>query len=109
MSKAKEGIQRQGDVLMVPVSGIPEGAQEKAGETVLVEGEATGHAHRIRSSDLAAKRGVLMMVGAQMYLRAFQNIHIDHEDHGTNILPPGNYRINRQQEFSPDGWKRVVD
>ena len=108
MSKER-GIQRQGDVLIVPVNEIPEGAKVEEGETVLVEGEVTGHAHRIRPSDLAAKKAMLLMVGTQMYLRALQETHIDHEDHGTNILPPGDYEIRRQQEFTPEGWRRVVD
>lgn len=107
MSKTK--LQRQGDVLIVPVDKIPEEAKADEGNAVLVEGEVTGHAHRIRHSDLMAKKAMLMMVGTQMYLRALQEIHIDHEDHGTNILPPGDYEIRRQQEFTPQGWRRVVD
>lgn len=108
MSKDR-GIQRQGDVLFVPVNSVPEKAEEKPGENILVEGEVTGHAHRVRPSDIVAKKAIMMMVGTQMYLRALQEIHIDHEDHGTNILDPGDYEIRRQSEFTPDGWKRVVD
>jgi hypothetical protein len=102
-------LQRQGDVLIVPVNSVPEEAKVDEGNPVLVEGEVTGHAHRIRQSDLNAKKAFLMMVGTQMYLRALEQIHIDHEDHGTNILPPGDYEIRRQQEFTPQGWRRVAD
>ena len=40
------GLVRQGDLLLVPVAGLPEGADRVgSGRLVLAEGEATGHAH----------------------------------------------------------------
>ena len=40
------GLVLQGDLLLVPVSGLPEGADRVgSGRLVLAEGEATGHAH----------------------------------------------------------------
>ena len=40
------GLIRQGDLLLVPVAGLPEGADRvRSGRLVLAEGEATGHAH----------------------------------------------------------------
>lgn len=43
---------RQGDVILVPVAAIPEGAKALArtnGKTILALGEATGHHHRFES------------------------------------------------------------
>jgi phytoene dehydrogenase-like protein len=49
MSRTGNRLLRQGDVLLIPVSGLPEGwvaAEEEIGERhVLADGEATGHAH----------------------------------------------------------------
>jgi hypothetical protein len=44
--RAVPGLIRQGDLLLVPVSGFPDGVRRaRSGRLVLAEGEATGHAH----------------------------------------------------------------
>ena len=51
---SRRGLLRQGDVLLVPVEGLPQGSESRqqkvervGGRLVLAEGEATGHAHAI--------------------------------------------------------------
>jgi hypothetical protein len=96
-------MQRQGDVLFVPIKQIPEGAVKQVNQTVIVEGEMTGHAHRLRNLQNAA----LYLMGMQLYMRVQQDVaSVDHEDHGTNIFSPGDYEIRRQTEINPWG-KRV--
>lgn len=94
---------RQGDLLFVP-SAIPDDAQRVA-DGVIARGEASGHAHRLR-----AGRGRALMIAAGIaYVRARYRAMVDHEEHGTVALPPGDYRVDRQREYRPDGWERVAD
>ena len=45
-AEVPRGLIRQGDLLLVPIAGLPEGADRvRSGRLVLAEGEATGHAH----------------------------------------------------------------
>ena len=85
---------QQGDLLIKAVSEIPSGAKETK-TLVLIEGEHSGHAHRIQKN----KNAVLFMLGAAMYLRAYQDTPIEHEEHNTIILPPGDYKIDRVREY----------
>src|SRR5262245_5350624 len=54
---ARGGLIRQGDVLLLPVEGIPTGEgviddETTADRHVLAEGEATGHAHVVAGVEL---------------------------------------------------------
>jgi len=86
---------QQGDLLIKAVSKIPSEAK-KTKALVLIEGEHSGHAHRIQERN---KKAVLLILGAVMYLRAYQDTPIEHEEHNTIILPPGDYKIDRVREY----------
>ena len=91
---------RQGDILIVAIRGeLPLGAREVQRErhgVVLAHGEASGHAHRIRSrhAELYEHRG-------QRYLRIRAPVDLTHEEHGAIPLEPGLYRVVRQREYQP--------
>lgn len=85
---------QQGDCLIKRINNIPKEAVKQK-TSVLVEGEHTGHAHRIGN----AKTAVLFVVGMAVYLRAFKDTPIEHEEHNTIILPPGDYQIDRVKEY----------
>lgn len=95
---------RHGDLLIVEVNGIPKDA-EKQEDGILAKGEITGHHHRISDGSKAA----LMIAAGIAYIKALQNTEITHEEHDTITLPPGDYQVIRQQEYEPQGWKRVTD
>jgi hypothetical protein len=87
---------RQGDVLLVAVTGLPPTARRKRrqGRLVLATGEATGHAHAIVEPDaeeftFADQRYVLVRSRAQLV----------HEEHAPIDLPAGTYRVVIQREF----------
>ena len=99
---------RQGDVLLVPVHDIPDeakvGAREN-GRIILAHGEATGHAHAIADpeTELLENRG-------NRYLRVGETgATVRHEEHGPIALPPGNYRVVIQREYTPTEDRRVTD
>jgi hypothetical protein len=94
----------QGDVLLMPVDAVPEGAQLQAGrQHTLAFGEVTGHAHVLDRSELAT-------VGVERYVTVGDGAAIRHEDHGPVIVPAGVYRVLQQTE--PDllgGFRAVAD
>lgn len=101
----EKGIVRQGDVLVVPVDKIPEGAKEKEGLT-LAEGEVTGHSHRVDGE------GLMFTFNDKTYLRIISEVAtLQHEEHGHIALTRGDYEIKIQQEYKPDRktWARVMD
>lgn len=93
---------RQGDLLFVRRE-IPADAQPLA-EGVLARGEATGHTHRVRPGTAVA-----LLAAGIAYVRAMQEAYVDHEEHATVTLPPGEWAVRRQREYRPDGWRQVQD
>jgi len=90
---------RQGDVLFVKVDEIPRNAREKD-DNVIVEGEATGHAHRLTG------QAELMFTqnwgqGIDLFINAGPKTEIVHEEHNTVNLPEGLYHVVRQREYNP--------
>jgi hypothetical protein len=104
------GSLRQGDIYLVPVKEVPEGLTEvprENGRIVLAEGEATGHLHAIDSpealflaEDIDAIEGRFLKVEAEVAL--------EHPEHGTITVAPGNYEVRRQVEYSEAGGISIV-
>ncbi len=102
---------RQGDVLIIPVRSIPEtgldAVSREAGRLVLAYGEATGHAHVITSKRVSLFRDMEL---ASIFMRvSYKAIALKHDEHKTLRIPPGNYRVLRQREYSPKEVRNVAD
>ncbi len=95
---------RQGDVLLLPTDIPKDATITTKDEIVLAEGEATGHAHRITLPGVEelAKDGV-------RYLRTHDVALVKHEEHDTVAVPPGEYKIVQQREYSPTAIRAVAD
>jgi hypothetical protein len=97
---------RQGDVLLVRVAGLPEGAatERSGGSIVLAEGEATGHAHVVASPRASLHR-VRGWDEDERYLvvRALKPVQLRHEEHDILAIPPGVWKVRRQREYDP--WR----
>lgn len=102
---------RQGDVLIeridsMPVKLMP--VDREHGKIVLAHGEVTGHAHAIADSHATlfqtAEQAGVSFLEVREAVAALQ-----HEEHATIELPPGNYRITRQREYSPEEIRNVAD
>ena len=87
--------------MIVTIGAIPEGAVRRKSR-VLAEGEATGHAHRLDAGAVYEKDGVL-------YFRSESVVHLNHEEHGRITFKPGAYKVVRQREYEPEGWRNVRD
>lgn len=94
---------RQGDVLFTKVEQLPEGL-ERQKSNIIVEGETTGHAHRLETGVIWAS------VLGVMYLEVVKATRIVHEEHNPITLEPGMYKVTRQREYvAPDIERMVLD
>jgi hypothetical protein len=93
---------RQGDVILQPADEI---AGKKLPHLTLAEGEVTGHSHRISDgqAELYERDGTL-------YLRVLsETATLTHEEHKAINIPQGNWMVNIQREYEPEGWRYVAD
>jgi hypothetical protein len=88
----KSIMHRQGDVLFVKVSDLPPELIEHKSD-VLVEGEATGHAHRLTEGHVWQTRQGVLFGGAVTGSK----------------MEPGYWQVIRQREYSPEEIRWVRD
>lgn len=93
---------RHGDVQIIKVGGIPDGAK-KLNRKELAYGKVTGHAHRIDVGEIFETKN------GDLYLKVDQLTSVSHEEHKTVEVKKGFYRINIKRQYSPDGWEEVRD
>ena len=94
---------RQGDVLIVPIANLPPNLHEiprENGRAVLAHGEVTGHAHAIKDQRAALFRD-RRLAAIFMHVSGDGAVALEHDEHDTVEVPPGNYRIVRQREYRP--------
>ena len=102
----------QGDLNIFSVSEIPSGLKqlttEKNGNHILAHSE-TGHHHVIDGN--AAR--VFEESEFVSYLDVAEETNVVHlrsfDTHAPISLPPGQYRITRQREYTPEGYRRAAD
>lgn len=96
-------IFRQGDVLIRKIDSLPKVKLSEVINGVLVYGEVTGHAHRIRGGKVYKHKD-------NMYLNVGKTATIVHEEHKPIQLDRGYYSVIRQREYvSADMIKVVTD
>lgn len=100
---------RQGDVLIEQVAKIVRKPSNclAAEAIVLAEGEATGHAHVLRTS--AKDPADWWKDGEEQFANISAPAEVTHEEHGRIELPEGTYRIVRQREYTPEAIRHVGD
>ena len=101
---------RQGDVSIIPVTSLPADlvpVPRDAGRVVLAYGEVTGHAHAIASPD--AELFATTADAVDRFLRVRSQVALQHEEHATITLPPGDYIVRRQREYQPVAFRQVAD
>ena len=106
MAKAKaSGVQRrQGDVFVKAINKIPTDAK-LLGHGTVMEGEATGHAHRVDTT-----KAKLYEKDGKLYLFVGEDgTTLTHEEHAHQFIPGGSYEVKRQREYSPEAIRPVYD
>ncbi|CAB4140900.1 hypothetical protein UFOVP399_11 [uncultured Caudovirales phage] len=113
-------IAAQGELTIFRIAALPEGIEPMAvteGRFIVGHSE-TGHHHVI---DAAPDVEVFVRKDdpLTMYLRILsEDVHEKkvklrhergHDTHAPLTFAPGIYQINVSQEYSPEGWRRVID
>lgn len=86
---------RQGDLLIKKVEKLPAKLKKRDG-LVLVEGEATGHAHRLTFGEVYETND-----GPTLFFNLTKPAALVHEEHATIDFEPGIYEVVRQREYDP--------
>ncbi len=102
----KVELYRQGDVLIRRIDSLPEQKAVRRQSGNILEGEATGHIHRVEDQTKAE----VLEVGDALYLHVGSDgVRVIHEEHGPIVLPPGYFEIVRQREYSLEAIRDVSD
>lgn len=104
----KKDQYRQGDVFLEKIDKIPSEAKRRKSD-VLVEGEATGHAHRLKNGLIYEIKPHLSSDPGQMFVEAKQNAVLFHEEHGQIEIEVGFYILVRQREYHGKENRLVID
>lgn len=103
----------QGDILITRIDKMPAEVttmDPEGGNYVCAHSE-TGHHHVVRASEAKAFQHTENPF--IMYLMVDNAASIDHlrgfDTHGSLALTPGIYQINRQREYTPEGFRRAAD
>jgi hypothetical protein len=101
---------RHGDVLIAQIDSIPPSATPTP-SPILARGEITGHSHRVET---LANAVIWTDIGNatrtdELYLQVTSTVRIIHEEHHPITLQPGNYRVWKQREYTPEAIKYVRD
>ena len=98
---------RQGDVLLRKVDiDLSEATKAQPGKkyVILAEGEATGHAHKV-----AVVACCLYLLQQRRILEVQRQTELLHEEHAPITLPPGQWEVIQQKEYTPEGLRNVLD
>jgi hypothetical protein len=128
MTKQRNTIYRQGDVILIRMDGRAARGKElprEDGSVVLAHGEVTGHKHRIPSlhcslyvddSSPISEADSFTMVSRlggglipDRLLKCDRGVELLHEEHAPIKLPRGTYRVRIQRTYEPQGVRNVQD
>ena len=107
-------LYRQGDVLFRQITRLPKGEAKKRDNATVAYGEVTGHSHQLAVEDREIAE--VLEIGEGLYVHVSEaGVRIEggatfvHEEHGPITLPPGDYEVVIQREYSPEEIRSVVD
>jgi len=103
----------QGDMLMTRIDELPTGMVTKSpagGQHILAHSE-TGHHHVMASNEAVMYEDPDNELVSYIVVEKEANlVHTrSFNTHETINFTPGTYRINRQREHTPEGYRRVAD
>ncbi len=99
------GVQRQGDVIVIPTATAKATTVVPAGGTPVVRGESGGNTHAIYTDtdsgvtcDTRAPSATDLVV-ATLLVPDGQTAYLGHPEHAYTGIGPGSYEIRRQREM----------
>ena len=103
----------QGDLLITRIDALPDDLTpvKPDNDVYILAHSETGHHHTVEQSNVSLFRPAndefvaYMVVELPTVLRHERAF----DTHAPLSIPPGTYRINRQREYTPEGFRRAVD
>jgi hypothetical protein len=105
----------QGDILLRRISKLPDGLFKKkpCGLKYVVAHSETGHHHTIDAIDEVTMWESADAFIAYITIEGDCDVELRHErsfdTHESILISPGVYEIRRQREYTPEGYRRVID
>lgn len=99
---------RHGDLYVTKVDSIPKDLPKKI-NTELLEGEVSGHVHRLSGGIVYQEQPTLANNFLLGYFEIETETPLSHEEHETIMLPPGKYKFMQQREYDPQENRAVID
>ena len=112
LNRKLKGQVAQGDITISAVNEAPAGvAVDPQGDRIVVAHSETGHHHTVNSRAARLTRGEDPWTCYLTVNEAYVDLvhHRDVNPHETIRLPTGCYRVRRQREWTPEGWRQVAD
>lgn len=115
--KTVNKIAAQGDFLIIRVDGLPSDIEDFAseGNHYVIAHSETGHNHVMERTHVKAykPKGVPERDLYELFLLVEEDTTIEHlrsfDTHETLLVPSGTYKIRRQREYTPEGYRRAAD
>lgn len=105
----------QGDLMFRRIAAVPKSAREvvaPSDDGIVVGHSETGHHHVVQNISAAQffRENAASLIG---YLETSEPVDVVHmrswDTHETLRLPAGTWEVRQQREWSPEGWRKVVD
>ena len=103
---------RQGDVMLRRVDKMPDAVkpvERDNGRVVLAYGEVTGHSHALASPRVAMFMDTGGAGGRYIRVQPGEAVALEHEEHSTILIEPGDYQVIQQTEYTPEAVRNVAD
>ena len=101
---------RQGDVFLKKTKRTTTKNLKKREDKILAHGEATGHHHIVLDGE------VFVGEDGKIFVQASEGTALRHQDqsgavaeHAPHSLEPGIYEVSIEEEYTPEGMRRVYD
>ena len=113
--KTFEKMAAQGDLMITKIDALPTGVVpiEPEGANFVLAHSETGHNHVMERTNVKALGVTDDEKLFKMFIEVTAPTPIEHlrsfDTHEPIMVPPGIYRINRQREYTPEGYRRAAD
>ena len=118
MARTFTKMAAQGDFLIMRINDIPKNVEPmKLDNTnhIVVAHSETGHNHVMDRANVDAfvKAGTKETDLFELFLSVKEDTPIEHlrsfDTHESIMVPPGNYIVKRQREYTPEGFRKAAD
>ena len=115
--KTLNNFAAQGDFIIRRIKDIPANVEAipAEGDHFIVAHSETGHNHVMERTHVASfkPKDVKDVDLYTLFFSVAQDTEITHlrefDTHESIMVPPGNYEVRRQREYTPEGFRRAAD